>query len=362
MSDELLSQEEIDALYEAASAEAEGFDIEAFSEVLHVLVSSAVEALGRQVGLELTVEDGEAGLRRLDAWPEGEADFNAYAAFGFRVSGGVSGELAFVTSGSTALRLLGETAGGEEGVEFTEEHSAQLSAAGAKMAQALTDALAVILPAPVHVDVSLQSGSLEAGRPRFVSGASALVADFSVRSAGGESWPAWVVAQHDLASAVIHQLSQAESEPARAEQAGALDAPSAFQPEETRGDRRGEAVRGPRPAMTGRIIRGAEGVEPAVFGALTRPVAVEEPRSIDLILDVPLQVSVELGRAQLQIREILDLAPGSVVELDKLAGEAVDVYVNGKLIAKGEVVVMDENFGVKITDIVSRQERVSNLG
>ncbi len=84
-------------------------------------------------------------------------------------------------------------------------------------------------------------------------------------------------------------------------------------------------------------------------------------RNIDLILDVTLQVTVELGRTKKQIREVLALGPGSLLELDKLAGEAVDVLVNGKLIARGEVVVIDENFGVRITDIVSPAERAVTL-
>ena len=73
---------------------------------------------------------------------------------------------------------------------------------------------------------------------------------------------------------------------------------------------------------------------------------------MDLIMDVPLKVTVELGRAQMRIKEILNLGQGSVVELDKLAGEPVDVLVNGQLIAHGEVVVIDENFGIKITNLV----------
>jgi len=76
---------------------------------------------------------------------------------------------------------------------------------------------------------------------------------------------------------------------------------------------------------------------------------------------VPLQVTVELGRARRLVRDILSLGVGSIVELDKLAGEPVDVLVNGKLIARGEVVVVDENFGVRITEIVSRAERVRRL-
>lgn len=86
------------------------------------------------------------------------------------------------------------------------------------------------------------------------------------------------------------------------------------------------------------------------------------PKNIDLILDVPLEVSVVLGRTQKNIRDILNLGTGSLIELDKLAEEPVDILVNGKKIAYGEVVVVDENFGVKITGIISGEERVRTLG
>ena len=76
---------------------------------------------------------------------------------------------------------------------------------------------------------------------------------------------------------------------------------------------------------------------------------------------VPVQVNVELGRTKKSIKEILDLTKGSIVELDKLAGETVDIMVNGKYLAKGEVVVIDENFGVRITEIVSPLERAARL-
>ena len=82
---------------------------------------------------------------------------------------------------------------------------------------------------------------------------------------------------------------------------------------------------------------------------------------LDMILDIPVQISVELGRTKITIKNLLQLAHGSVVELDKLAGEPVDILVNGKIVAKGEVVVIDENFGVRITGIVSMQERASTL-
>ncbi|CAA7602960.1 Flagellar motor switch FliN/Type III secretion HrcQb [Acididesulfobacillus acetoxydans] len=85
------------------------------------------------------------------------------------------------------------------------------------------------------------------------------------------------------------------------------------------------------------------------------------PNNLDLIMDVPLQVSVELGKAKKTIKEILEMGPGSVVELDRLAGEPVDMIVNGKLIAKCEVVVINETFGIRITDIVHPAQRIQTL-
>lgn len=102
-------------------------------------------------------------------------------------------------------------------------------------------------------------------------------------------------------------------------------------------------------------------VSPAQFTPLSmEPVQINEA-NIGLILDVPLQVTVELGRTKKTIKEILDLAAGSIVELDKLAGEPVEIQVNGNLLAKGEVVVIDENFGVRITEIATPAERAARL-
>ena len=90
-------------------------------------------------------------------------------------------------------------------------------------------------------------------------------------------------------------------------------------------------------------------------------ISQNEARNLNMLLDIPLQLSVELGRTKRSVKEILDLASGSIIELDKLAGEPVDILVNNRLIAKGEVVVIDENFGVRITDILSQSDRLNNL-
>lgn len=103
-------------------------------------------------------------------------------------------------------------------------------------------------------------------------------------------------------------------------------------------------------------------VQPVQFSSFDETAsALMEPNNLDMLLDIPLQVTVELGRTKRMVKEILEVSQGSIIELDKLAGEPVDILINNKLIAVGEVVVIDENFGVRVTDILSTAERISKL-
>jgi flagellar motor switch protein FliN/FliY len=100
------------------------------------------------------------------------------------------------------------------------------------------------------------------------------------------------------------------------------------------------------------VVRTAEF---APFGEIAETGA---PQNLDLIMDLSLRVTVELGRTVMSVREVLSLGPGAVVQLDKLAGEQVDILINDRLVAKGEVVVVDENFGVRIIDILTPNKRI----
>lgn len=103
-------------------------------------------------------------------------------------------------------------------------------------------------------------------------------------------------------------------------------------------------------------------VQRAQFASFEQPtLSPEESNNLNLLLDIPLEVTVELGRTKRSVQEILEMSSGSIIELDKLAGEPVDILVNNRYIAKGEVVVIDENFGVRITDILSQTDRLQNL-
>ena len=109
-----------------------------------------------------------------------------------------------------------------------------------------------------------------------------------------------------------------------------------------------------QPMMGQPMMNQSVNVQPAQFGTFTNvPVGVYQPENINLIMDVPLEVTVELGRTSKSISDILDLGPGKIIELNKIAGEPIDVLVNGKYVAKGEVVVIEESFGVRITEIVN---------
>ncbi len=116
-------------------------------------------------------------------------------------------------------------------------------------------------------------------------------------------------------------------------------------------------------AMNEQADSEAEVAAPADFQNLQSDVSAASSmeENIEMILDIPVTVSVEIGRTKINIRNLLKLNQGSVVELDRLAGEPMDVIVNGTLIAHGEVVVVNEKFGVRLTDVISAEERVKKL-
>jgi flagellar motor switch protein FliN/FliY len=105
----------------------------------------------------------------------------------------------------------------------------------------------------------------------------------------------------------------------------------------------------------------AEAVELEELEEDQAPITGEEKRKLDAILDIPVTISMEVGRSHISIRNLLQLNQGSVVELDRVAGESLDVLVNGTLIAHGEVVVVNDKFGIRLTDVISQIERIKKL-
>ena len=107
--------------------------------------------------------------------------------------------------------------------------------------------------------------------------------------------------------------------------------------------------------------RMAAGAAPVKFAEVEDAGVQEKPRNIEFIMDIPLRLSVELGRTKVLVGDLLRMSHGSVIELDKVAGESVEVLVNGKLIANGEVVLVNDRLGIRLTDIVSQTERIKKL-
>ena len=107
------------------------------------------------------------------------------------------------------------------------------------------------------------------------------------------------------------------------------------------------------------VAKAADEVAVAAAGASAR---TGQGQTLEFILDVTLQVTVEVGRARMTIQDLLQLGQGSVIELEKLAGEPLDIFINGKQVARGEAVIVNEKFGVRLTDIVSPEDRVESLG
>lgn len=101
--------------------------------------------------------------------------------------------------------------------------------------------------------------------------------------------------------------------------------------------------------------------QPVMFGQLSESELKGAPSNIEMLMDVKLPITVELGRNQLHVKEILGFGPGSIVELERLASEPVDLLVNGVLVARGEVVVIDDHFGVRLSTLVSPEERIRSL-
>lgn len=166
------------------------------------------------------------------------------------------------------------------------------------------------------------------------------------RSIPADQLEAAGVVDDEVERIMLEELAKAEAEGASASRS--LDAMSS----------RGPAASFDRTMVDRQELPTVKAVE---FGKFDRTEATGHPKNLDILMDVKLPISIELGRAEMTIRDILELATGSVVELNKLAGEPVDLLVNNKVIAKGEVVVVDENFGLRVTNLISPEERIKSL-
>lgn len=336
MHDDVISQAEIDALVRGITATPQ--PAAAPPQGARLLAERSAKALADLIMTD--VHEGPAELVQSDvgrvAIPGGAGAIGRVALTG--------GDMAYwMVPNSLALAIVTQLYGGVRPSALDDSALAALGEGLNQMSRAVTQALSAVAPQPVEVTYAEVLPGQNLAEVYQGSAASPVWSVTFNLVVEGETGPVSLVLSPALGNLIRHL------EPAP---------PAGPQP---RAEVRPAAPSGSVPAHAAALA--ASLAEPPVkaaqFPDLTPRATREELRNIDLLLDVSLQVTVELGRTRRQIRDVLSLGPGSVMELDKLAGEQVDVLINGKLIAKGEVVVIDENYGVRITDIVSPTERVS---
>ncbi|GHU89724.1 flagellar motor switch protein FliN [Spirochaetia bacterium] len=340
MSDSALSQDEVDALLaggDSPGAGASGGGSEADKQVLQGFLSSTVEAqssnLGSMTGATVAIKGPEGSFTNRDAFLAQLPDSVTVVKVDF--SSGFSGEHLFLLPESAAKGIAGL---------MTKEENIEL------------DAMAMsVIGEAVGAIVGSQISAL-AGKTGNKSIANATPEATTVLKAvaalpGGDFFIA--AYQLDLGDGQANQFWEVLGLSAAGEIARALNPAAA-------------AGANPGAAAGGNSARSPLGqsanVQSVQFPGLVSRNTKQEAGNIGLIMDVNMEMTVELGRTRKSIKEILSMGEGTIIELDKLAGEPVDILVNHKLIAKGEVVVIDENFGVRVTEIVPPNERMNDLG
>ena len=242
-----------------------------------------------------------------------------------------------------------------------------MGSAATSMSSMISDTVDISPPTATRVDLAENiKGELEGlVEDRFVQVAFKMEIGDLVDSQIMQRYPI------DFAQRVYKQFAgisdEPEPAPAAAPEPAPAPAPAAAAPEPAPVPQAAPAAQAPPPAMgqpmapppmMGQPMYAYPpqdfNIQPAQFQSFMAPPDLSgiAPENIDLIMDVPLEVTVELGRTSKSIKEILDFSPGTIIELDKLAGEPIDVLVNGKFVAKGEVVVIEESFGIRVTEII----------
>jgi flagellar motor switch protein FliN/FliY len=381
MSDGSLSQDEIDALLQGtdaiemdtgagpASSPLSDGERAAFQEMLRGVTESQGSNLSILTGKTVTIGDPAVKARTpgelTSGQPEDVVDVRV------DLTDGLQGEHSYIIPASVAGNIAGLMMG-QPGGELDE---ASLSAVAEAISQ-ITGTAATAIGNQVSRMVKTAPPDLRQAKRQQVrvpQGDYAVTVDYPISiegfpnatmtevfslslakeilslSAGSGAADAAAFAQAGMPSGP--SPSAARPAAPRAQPQAGLGGPAGFQ--QTFGQAFGGAAQGPAMAPPN--------VQPVQFANLQPAQMVGEQGNIGLLMDVYMEMTVELGRTRKRIKDILGIGEGTIIELDKLAGEPVDILVNHKLIAKGEVVVIDENFGVRVTEIVSQIDRMNEL-
>jgi flagellar motor switch protein FliN len=400
-SKDYLSQEEIDALLRQASEpepaqqeeKLDPVEEDAIGEIGNITFGSAATALSQLLGKKVDITTPKVSLIRRDdletEFPKPHVAVHVQYVEGFQ---GIN-SLVIKTKDARIIAdlMLGGNGEVNEDDELNEIHVSavqeamnQMMGSSATSMSTIFNRLVNISPPSVNI-LDVMKGSGVSSLPPvdvFVKISFRLTIGDLIDSTIMQLLPVSFVkelvrnllggdpaAQQSQPAAAPEPAPPVQSEPAYAEPQAAAEPSFAQQPQQPYAQPQQQQpymqppVSQPSgPQTYGSVPTRGVNVQPVQFpnfgGA---PYVQADDTNLNLLLDIPLKVTVELGRTSKQIKEILELSQGSVIELDKLAGEPVDILVNNKLIAKGEVVVIDENFGVRVTEIVSQWDRIQKL-
>lgn len=360
MSDGSLSQDEIDALLQGTGgvdfdsgprvAALTNDQIGRFSELVEGTVSSQQSNLSVLVSNEVSIS--KPTIELVDAEQLTGALPGSVVAIHIDFSEGVPGQHLYLLSEGAAIQIAGPMMG-QDGVDLDEAAVNALQEAFSQVSGPLITALGDMAGTTVMNDPP--SGVHGSAASVDIPGGDLVQVTYDVTIAGGAPVEIHEIFEAGVITAALGGASGG---------AGAASAPAAAAPAGALGGGGSASPFGGGGFAEMALGGGGFGANPSVqsvqFPNLSASGGGGEQGNIGLLMDVYMEMTVELGRTRKLIKEILGMGEGTIIELDKLAGEPVDILVNHKLIAKGEVVVIDENFGVRVTEIVSPMERMGN--
>ena len=364
MSDGSLSQDEIDALLQGSGNMDFGEPANTNQSLSPEQIAGFRQIIGQTVdgqtsNLSMILSgDASISIQNIEAIT-GEALSTRLAGnvvkVDYNLKEGIAGRHMYILSEEDALALAGAMMGLDE-IELDDAALNALQEAFSQVSGPVLNALGekagtTVMPEPAEA-TQTDIGSAGLPQPDF------LAVTYSLSVSGNEATVVEV-----FESSIVQELIQGAGGQAEDPMAGLAAMAQQPQQQQQGGGLGGMDLSGlgqPQQPNQGGGMSGP-GVQSVQFPNLPQGGQSQEQGNIGLLMDVYMEMTVELGRTRKLIKEILGMGEGTIIELDKLAGEPVDILVNHKLIAKGEVVVIDENFGVRVTEIVSPMERVSNM-
>ncbi|MBN1410620.1 MAG: flagellar motor switch phosphatase FliY [Spirochaetales bacterium] len=371
MSDGSLTQDEIDALLQGTDTiEMDGGDASmfggisdgglgdteknAFRSILASAVDSQSSNISMLAGQNIKIEKPAVYVKSKEQILKDLSDEVVSVKLNF--SDGVSGEHMSLLNVNLAKQVASLMLG-QEGIDLNDM---ALSAIGEAMSNIISPALTTI---GNKIGSVVKTAVPEYKRKKrnsvvFPRGDSFVTAEYPVIM-GNQNYKLIDVYSIDLVNSIVSQTGVSSNSGGLGNMSGNQEnSGSGFQPGNF-GQQSSPINMGNQPSNSGNF--GTPNVQPVQFANLQNANVPMEQGNIGLLMDVNMEMTVELGRTKRLIKDILGIGEGTIIELDKLAGEPVDILVNHKLIAKGEVVVIDENFGVRVTEIVSPLERMGDL-